>query len=116
MPIRFHGQVEDYFLRRDPYEKAKNDYFRSINIRKIRPRIFYHQCDNCGYEYKNETMYECSTSDPSFAWTNYYVGCTHCFHDKDNFRKWLENKGYIYTHDNYTTYAERLLKKIETKC
>lgn len=98
-------------MKRNPVEQEKNDYMKSIKIRKIHPRFFYHQCNKCGYEYKNETMFECSRSDPPFTWIQYYTGCAHCFHDENDFRKWLEDTGCIQTYDNYKTLMEKILDK-----
>lgn len=76
---------------------------KSIKTRKIHPKFFYHQCKKCGYEYKDETMFECSALDPLFSSTLYYEGCKHCFNDENTFRKWLEETGRIQTYDNYKT-------------
>lgn len=95
-------------MKRDPIEKEKTDYLKSIQIKKIHPRFFYHRCNKCGYEYKNEMMYECSTSDPPFTWTLYHTGCSHCFGTIEDFRKWLEDRKYIRTYDNYKTLLQRM--------
>lgn len=98
-------------MRRDPIEKEKIEYMKNIIIRKIHPRFFYHRCSKCGYEYKNETMFECSTSDPPFSWTLYYEGCKPCFKDEDTFRKWLEETGRLQTYESYKTLIEKMLNK-----
>lgn len=97
-------------MQRDPLEKEKCDYIKGIRIKKFHPFLFYYQCEKCGMEFKNETMYESSSPDPPFTWRNYHIGCSHCFSGKEDFKKWLESKGKLFTYDNYKPMIDRLVE------
>lgn len=45
-------------MRRNPMNKALEEYMQGIKVKKIHPRLTYHRCEMCGYEYKKEPMWE----------------------------------------------------------
>ena len=87
--------------RRNPLEEMKKKYFKGLKIKKIHPWLTYFDCIKCGDEFCREPMYECSEPDNYFTWHHYYRGCTHCFSSNEDFRKYLEDKGYIHTEENF---------------
>ena len=97
--------------RRNPLEETKKRYFQNLKIRKIHPWLFYHSCIKCGDEFCRETMYECRSTNIYLYHDNYYRGCTHCFNNKNDFRKYLEDEGKIYTEDNFREDNERMFFK-----
>lgn len=87
--------------RRNPFEEKKKRYFDCLRIKKIHPWLIYHDCIKCGDEFCREPMYECTESQFDFSFNIYYTGCTHCFSSKEDFRKYLEDRGCIYTEENF---------------
>ena len=98
-------------MKRDPNEIQKIKYFKHIWVRRCVP-IFYHKCCKCDMEYRLEPMYECSYEDHLFVdWQNYKYGCTECFSNKEEFRKYLEDEGFLLTKENYE-YEMDYIKKM----
>ena len=95
--------------RRNPLEETKKRYFQNLKIRKIHPWLFYHSCIKCGDEFCREQMYECQEHSIIFTWSNYYTGCTHCFNNKDEFRKYLEDEEKILKDDDFKKYSRKLM-------
>ena len=78
-------------MKRDPKEKAYNDYVKSVVNKKIFPLFFYRKCDKCGMEVKRETMYESSRKNEFLEGrTRYYYGCTSCFKSLENFEDYIK--------------------------
>lgn len=99
-------------MQRNPIQHAKKRYFDNISIKKIKPLLFYTECNKCGMEYKRETMYECQCPlEPRLEITNYVRGCSHCFTSKNDFRDYLENNNIIYTDETYDKKIPRYGKK-----
>lgn len=95
-------------MQRNPILHQKQNYFKSIAIKKIRPLFFFTECVKCGFEYKKEPMYECRYKiSPFLEMYGYARGCSHCFKSKDDFRKYLEDKELIL---NDNTYNKRIQK------
>lgn len=89
-------------MRRNPMNKAIEEYMQGIKVKKIHPRLTYHRCEMCGYEYKKEPMWEARVPLVIFeGHTRYYIGCQHCFQTRDEFRKYLEERGKIYTEESF---------------
>lgn len=84
-------------MKRDPKQKYIEDHMKTIVVKKCFPLIFYKKCAKCGMEYKKEPMYSCSKQDSLLTHTNYTMGCSHCFNNKEEFKKWAEDNGYLYT-------------------
>ena len=59
-----------------------------------------YKCEKCKKEFVRELIYNCSYLD--YFWEHYfeYYGCSHCFQDKDEFVKWLQDTGRLYTEDS----------------
>lgn len=95
--------------RRSPLVEMKKKYFKNLTIREIHPWLFYHKCVKCGDEFCRETMYGCEERSVYFEWWYHYEGCTHCFNSKDEFKKYLEDKGTILTEKDFIKYSENLL-------
>lgn len=95
---------------RDPKEKYVNDCLNSISIHKFFPILFYYRCDKCGMEYKRELMYECESRDCMTSFVLRNMGCSHCFSSKNDFRKWLEKTGKLYTKEFLEDYYDHPLK------
>lgn len=72
-------------MKRNPIKHAMAKYYNSITFKKIKPRLFYHQCNKCGNEFKNTIMYECGYDDDYFTTRHYYLGCSECFKSKKDF-------------------------------
>jgi len=99
-------------MKRNPRDLIKMSYFNNLKIRKFTPWLFYYKCDKCGNEYKRELMYQCS--EPSIVgvtWNYYTRGCSHCFANEFEFRKWLEETGKILSERDFEdgTDSRRLL-------
>ena len=95
--------------RRNRLEETKKRYFKNLKIRKIFPWFLYHKCIKCGDEFCREPMYECKEHSIIFTWSNYYMGCSHCFISKDEFRKYLEDNGTICVESDFIENNRRLL-------
>lgn len=95
--------------RKNPLEEVKKRYFRNLKIRKIYPLLLYYGCVKCGYEFCREQMYECKERDVIYNWSSYYNGCSHCFKNKDEFRKYLEDKGFIYAESDFVEKNKKLI-------
>ena len=95
--------------RRNPLEETKKRYFKNLKIRKIHPWLFYYSCIKCGDEFCREPMYECQEHSIIFTWSNYYMGCSHCFNSKDEFRKYLEDSGTICVESDFIENNGRLV-------
>ena len=95
--------------RRNPLEETKKRYFKYLNIRKIHPWLFYHECIKCGDEFCREPMYECSEHSAYFSMINYYKGCCHCFNSEEEFRRYLEENKNILVEDDFKEFNEKLL-------
>ena len=54
-------------------------------------------------------MYECQEHSIIFTWSNYYTGCTHCFNNEDEFRKYLEDEEEILKEDDFKQYSKKLM-------
>lgn len=94
-------------MQRNPREEKKKNYFKYLKIRKFTPLFLFYQCDKCKNKFKRETMYK--RSEPSivgFSWDYYKRECTHCFANKSEFRKWLEDTGKILTESNFEDGAD----------
>lgn len=89
-------------MRRNPMNEAFKKYIRYVKVKKIHPRLIYCRCEKCGYEYKNEPMWEARVPMIILEhYMNYYNGCQHCFHTEDEFRSYLEERGDIYTETSF---------------
>ncbi len=95
---------------RDPKEKYVSDCLNSVSIHKFFPILFYYRCDKCGMEYKRELMYECEFRDCTTYFVLRNMGCSHCFFSKNDFRKWLEKTGKLYTKEFLEDYYDHPLK------
>ena len=95
---------------RDPKEKFVNDCLNSISIHKFFPILFYYRCDKCGMEYKRELMYECEFRDYMSSFVIRKMGCSRCFPSKNDFRKWLEKTGKLYTKEFLEDYYDHPFK------
>lgn len=87
-------------MKRDPVEIYIKERMDSISVKKIRPLFLWHQCEKCHKEFRREPIYSCSYL--KYFWEHYYeyYGCSHCFQDKDEFVKWLQDTGKLYTEDS----------------
>ena len=87
-------------MKRDPAERYIKQHMDSITLKKIKPLILWHKCEKCGNEFVREFIYKCEYLDD--WWEHYfsYYGCTNCFFSKDNFVKWLQENGKIYTEES----------------
>lgn len=77
-------------MQRDPIKAIKKKYYNSINIKKIKPFLFWHECIKCKKEYKNELMYSASIPDLPFSFYKYPEGCSHCFDSIKTFEQYLK--------------------------
>lgn len=82
-------------MKHDPAERYIKERMDSISVKKIRPLSLRCQCEKCHKEYRRELMYRCNCG----IYNNYY-GCAHCFQDKEEFVKWLQDTGSLYTEDS----------------
>lgn len=96
-------------MKRDPNKVEKIRYFKNISFRKCFP-ILYTECCKCKMEYKFESMYECNYINYLVNWYCYKHGCTECFSSEEEFRKFLEDKRYILTENNYEKIMEYIQK------
>lgn len=87
-------------MKRDPKERFIKIYMDSISVKKIKPLLVWYKCEKCKKEFVREPIYSCSYLD--VFWEHYfeYYGCSHCFQDKDEFVKWLQATGRLYTEDS----------------
>ena len=87
-------------MKRDPAERFIKIHMDSISVKKIKPLVFWYKCEKCKKEFVRELIYNCSYFD--YFWEHYfeYYGCSHCFQDKDEFVKWLQDTGRLYTEDS----------------
>lgn len=86
---------------RDPMEKAKQKYQKEIEEKTFTPRFFWQQCVCCGKEYRKIPMYRVRKGYLSFDASSEYNGCSQCFHSSDEFRKWLEENGYLLSEHDF---------------
>lgn len=87
-------------MKRNPEKQYIERRMNSIKVKIIRPRFSYRQCQKCGYEYKNEKMYECQYDGAYVQSLKMYAyGCTHCFRSEDDFISFLQSKSILYTED-----------------
>lgn len=107
-------------MKRDPKEKFVADHLNSISIHEFTPIFFYHHCDKCGMEYKRELMYECDFRDYMSSFVIRRIGCSRCFPSKNDFRKWLEETGKLYTREflvkNYENTFDALKRYYDQAC
>lgn len=89
-------------MKRDPVERYIKKRMDSISVKKIRPLSLRCQCEKCHKEYRRELMYRCNCG----IYNDYY-GCTHCFPNKDNFLKWLQNNDILYTEESLKNCLKR---------
>ena len=54
-------------------------------------------------------MYECQEHSIIFTWSYCYKGCSHCFINKDEFRKYLEDNGVICVESAFIENNRRLI-------
>lgn len=95
-------------MERNPDEARKEEYYKNVRYKKIRPLFFFERCDKCGKEYRRERMYE--LTEPSvfgFTWEYHKRGCTHCFPDMDSFKEWCREN--VLLKDEDFTDAKKLL-------
>lgn len=93
--------------RRNPLTETKKIYFKNLTIRKVHPWVFYHQCIKCGDEFCREPMYKCQEQSIFPPWFNYYKGCSHCFHNKEEFHEYFEEEGKILKEENFDSYYKK---------
>lgn len=96
-------------MKRDPAEKYINEHMNSISVKKIRPVFLWCQCEKCHKEFRRELIYYCNCKDDWFEYGCYndYYGCTHCFPNKDNFLKWLQDNDILYTEESLKELCEK---------
>ena len=87
-------------MKRDPAERYIKERMDSISVKKIRPLFLWCQCEKCHKEFRRELIYSCSYLDD--FWEHYfeYYGCSHCFPEKNEFVKWLQDTERLYTEDS----------------
>lgn len=97
-------------MKRNPVERYIKKRMDSISVKKIRPLFLWCRCEKCHKEFRRELMYHCSYL--RYFWEHYfeYYGCSQCFQDKDEFVKWLQATGKLYTEES----LRKLCKKINS--
>lgn len=85
---------------RDPAERYIKEHMDSIRVKKIRPLFLWCQCEKCHKEFRRELIYHCSGLRYFLEHYFGYYGCSHCFQDKDEFAKWLQDTERLYTEDS----------------
>lgn len=93
-------------MQRDPMDETKKRYMNAIQEKKIRPRIFWHQCECCGKEYRKTPMFRIEKSYLALDMRHSYNGCTNCFDDMNAFRTWLEKTGRLLSEDDFAFIKE----------
>lgn len=96
-------------MKRDPAERYIKQRMDSITVKRVRPLFLWYECKKCHKEFRREPMYHCSCQDDWFKYGIYndYYGCTHCFPNKNNFLKWLQDNDILYTEES----LKKLFKK-----
>lgn len=88
-------------MKRDPMDEKKKRYNNAIREKKIRPRIFWQQCECCGKEYRKTPMFRIEKGYLALEMQHSYYGCTDCFDDMNAFRTWLEKTGRLLSEDDF---------------
>lgn len=93
-------------MERNPMDMTKKRYYNAIHAKKIRPRIFWTQCECCGKEYRRTPMFRIEKGYLALDMRHSYYGCTNCFKDMNAFRSWLEKTGRLISEDDFAFLEE----------
>ncbi len=98
-------------IKRDPIDVLEQRYNKNLELKTIKPRFFWHTCDCCSKEFKHTPMYELNKTPLALETNVTYTGCTECFESPQDFKRWLEQKHHILTHDDFVFLKDVLEKK-----
>lgn len=94
-------------MKRDPKERFIKIHMDSITVKKIKPLLFWYKCEKCKKEFRREPIYSCRYLNYFYERYSIYHGCSHCFSDKNEFVKWLQDTRRLYTEESLRERCER---------
>lgn len=98
---------------RNPWQKAKETYLNRIHEKTFTPKIFWQRCECCGKEYRHIPIFRITKSSLHFEYDYTYNGCSNCFHNMKEFRKYLEEKRHLLTAEDFDWAEEFKTRLVE---
>lgn len=100
-------------MKRNPKEKYIKYFMNSIKIKTFIPRVSWYRCDKCGMEYRGELMYKGIKEDTLYRNENSRIGCSHCFKNSEDFKRWLNNINFLYSEEYLSELYDNPLRRFK---
>lgn len=85
----------------------------SIKIKTFIPRVSWYRCDKCGMEYRGELMYKGIKEDTLYRNENSRIGCSHCFKNSEDFKRWLNDINFLYSEEYLSELYDNPLRRFK---
>lgn len=100
-------------MKRNPKEKYIKYFMNSIKIKTFIPRVSWYRCDKCEMEYRGELMYKGIKEDTLYRNENSRIGCSHCFKNSEDFKRWLNDINFLYSEEYLSELYDNPLRRFK---